>query len=311
MKLISQKTILDCIGNTPIIKLNNVVPEGCANVYVKLEYFNPTGSKKDRMALAMIEGAERKGTLKKGMTVIEYSGGSTGAALSLICSVKGYPFRLVTSDAFSKEKIQMMKALGAQLEIVQSIDGKISKKVIQAMVKKATELAKQPNTFFTNQLTNTDVLDGFQKLGKEIMKQLKNLSIDAICDTIGTAGTLMGVSQAFPQKNRPLFVALEPTSSPVLTANKIGSHSVEGIGLGFIPPLLHKEYYDQAIAINESDARIMAKRLAIEEGIFSGTSTGMNVVGAIEIGKSLGPNKNVIAIACDSGLKYLDDHLFL
>ena len=164
MKLISQKTILDCIGNTPIIKLNNVVPEGCANVYVKLEYFNPTGSKKDRMALAMIEGAERKGTLKKGMTVIEYSGGSTGAALSLICSVKGYPFRLVTSDAFSKEKIQMMKALGAQLEIVQSIDGKISKKVIQAMVKKATELAKQPNTFFTNQLTNTDVLDGFQKL---------------------------------------------------------------------------------------------------------------------------------------------------
>ena len=303
MKSTTQKTILDCIGNTPIIKLNKVVPEGCANVYVKLEYFNPTGSKKDRMALAMIEGAERKGTLKKGMAVVEYSGGSTGAALSLICSIKEYPFRLVTSDAFSKEKIQMMEALGAQLEIVKSPDGKISKDLIQGMITKANEIAREPNTYFTDQLSNTDVLDGFQILGEEIIQQLKDVSIDAICDTIGTAGTLMGVSRAFKNKKSPLFVALEPTSSPILTAGKIGSHSVEGIGLGFIPPLLNKKFYDQSIAIEETDARVMAKRLAMEEGIFSGTSTGMNVVGAIEIAKSLGPNKNVVAIACDTGLK--------
>lgn len=305
-----RENILDCIGNTPIVKLNKVVPKGAANIYVKLEYFNPTGSKKDRMALAMIEGAEKRGTLKKGMTVVEYSGGSTGAALALICSIKGYPFRLITSNAFSKEKINTMRALGAQLEIIESPDGKISKSVIDAMISRAAEIAKEPNTFFTNQLSNNDMLNGFEQLGKEIIDQLKGMSIDAICDSVGTAGTIMGISRAFMDSNRPQFVALEPASSPVLTSGEKGSHSVEGIGLGFIPAQLDKQYYDRALAIDEKDARAMAKRLALEEGIFAGTSTGMNVAGAIEIAKLLGPNKNVVVVACDTGLKYLNEGLF-
>ncbi len=305
-----RKNILDCIGNTPMVKLNKVVPQDAANIYVKLEYFNPSGSKKDRMALAMIEGAEKRGTLKKGMRVVEYSGGSTGAALALICSLKGYPFRLITSNAFSKEKINMMRALGAQLEIIESPDGKISKSVIDAMVSRATEIAKEPNTFFTNQLSNNDVLDGFEQLGKEIIDQLKGIKVDAICDSVGTAGTLMGISRAFKGSDRPQFIALEPSSLPVLTSGEKGSQSVEGIGLGFIPALLDMKHYDKAMAIDEKEARVMAKRLAKEEGIFAGTSTGINVAGAIEIAKTLGPNKNIVVVACDAGLKYLNEGLY-
>jgi len=306
-----RKNILDCIGNTPIVQLHKVVPEGAANVYVKLEYFNPTGSKKDRMALAMIEGAEKRGTLKKGMSVVEFSGGSTGAALALICSIKGYPFRLITSNAFSQEKISMMRSLGAQLEIIESPDGKITKQLIDAMVNRAAEIAKEPNTYFTDQLSNKDMLYGFEQLGNEIKHQLKGITIDAICDSVGTAGTLMGISRAFKEGNRPQFIALEPTTSPVLTAGEKGAHRVEGIALGFVPELLDNQYYNSALAIDEKEARAMSKRLALEEGIFAGTSTGMNVAGAIAIAKNLGPGKNVVAVACDTGLKYLNEGLYV
>ena len=187
--------ILNAIGNTPIVKLKNIVPIGCGDIYVKLEAFNPTGSKKDRMALSMILGAEKRGVLKKGMTVVEYSGGSTGAGLAFVCSLKGYNFRLVTADVFGKEKIDLMRSLGANLEIIKSTDGKINKELITKMIKKADQISKEPNTFFTNQLDNFDVIEGFIPLGEEILYQL-NGKVDAVCDTVGTAGTLMGIAKA-------------------------------------------------------------------------------------------------------------------
>ena len=307
-----QNNSLDCIGNTPLVKLNKVVPERSANVYLKLEYFNPTGSKKDRMALSMIEGAEQKGHLKKGMTVVEFSGGSTGAGLAFVCGVKGYRFRLISSDAFGKEKLDMMAALGAELEIIKSRTGKITKEVVRAMVDRAAEIAAEPNTFFTNQLENTDVIKGFEGLGEEIIRHLDGKTIDAVCDTVGTAGTLSGIAKAFSKSShKPLIVALEPASSPVLTTGKSGAHTVEGVGLGFVPHFLKNKNYDKALAIEESEARKMAKRLAREEGLFCGTSTGMNVVGALEIAKSLDSSKNVVVVACDTGLKYLSEGLYL
>lgn len=306
LKTFRYNNTLDCIGNTPLVKLNKVVPKGCAAVYIKLEYYNPTGSKKDRMALGMIAGAEQRGALKKGMSVVEFSGGSTGAGLAFVCAVKGYRFRLVSADAFGKTKLDMMRELGAELEIIKSKDGTITKEVINAMINRAAEISNEPNTFFTNQLKNTDVINGFEGLGKEIIQQLEGFSIDAVCDTIGTAGTLMGIAKAFNNSTQnPLIVALEPASSPVLTKGTSGAHNVEGVGLGFIPHFLKDKNYDKAMAIAESDAREMAKRLAKEEGIFCGTSSGMNVVGAIELAKNLGPSKNVVTVACDTGLKYL------
>ena len=190
------KNILDTIGNTPIVKLQNIVPEGSGEIYVKLEAYNPTGSKKDRMALSMIEGAEKKGLLTKGMSVVEYSGGSTGAGLALVCGIKGYQFRLITADAFGKEKIGLMKALGADLEIIKSENGKITKELISKMISRAAEISNESGTFFTDQLNNYDVIEGFIPLGNEILKELGG-DIDAVCDTIGTAGTLMGIAKSF------------------------------------------------------------------------------------------------------------------
>ena len=180
------------------------------------------------------------------------------------------------------------------------------------MVDRAAEIAAEPNTFFTNQLENTDVIKGFEGLGEEIIRHLDGKTIDAVCDTVGTAGTLSGIAKAFSKSpHKPLIVALEPASSPILTTGKSGAHTVEGVGLGFVPHFLKDKNYDKALAIEESEARKMAKRLAREEGLFCGTSTGMNVVGALEIAKSLDSSKNVVVVACDTGLKYLSEGLYL
>ena len=304
------KNILETIGNTPIVKLQKILPEGCGQVYVKLEAYNPTGSKKDRMALAMIEGAEKRKTLKHGMSVVEYSGGSTGAGLAFVCGIKGYHFKLITADVFGKEKIGLMKALGADLEIVKSDDGKITKELISKMISRAAIIADSPDTFFTDQLNNNDVIEGFVPLGDEILQQL-NGDVDAICDTIGTAGTLMGIAKSFKNAgSNSKIVALEPASSPILSKGIKGAHNVEGVGLGFIPPLYKPEYVDEVIAIEESLARETCRNLAKKEGIFCGTSSGMNVAGAIEISKQLGSKSRVVAVACDTGLKYLSEGLF-
>jgi cysteine synthase A len=302
------KNIIEIIGNTPIVKLQKIVEEGCGEIYVKLEAYNPTGSKKDRMALAMIEGAERRGLLKKGMTVVEYSGGSTGAGLAFVCTLKGYRFKLITADVFGKEKIGLMRSLGADVEIIKSENGKITKELINKMINRAKEISKQPNTFFTNQLDNKDVIEGFVPLGEEIIDQLGE-DVDAICDTVGTAGTLMGIAKAF-KENKTKIIAVEPSSSPILSEGIKGSHNVEGVGLGFIPAIYNPKLVDEVITIEESRARQTSRDLALKEGIFCGTSSGMNVAAAIEISKKLGPKSKVVAIACDTGLKYLSEGLF-
>ena len=304
------KNILEIIGNTPIVKLQKIVPRGCGEIYLKLEAYNPTGSKKDRMALAMIEGAEKRGDLKKGMTVVEYSGGSTGAGLAFVCSLKGYRFRLITADVFGEEKISLMNSLGADLEVIKSRDGKITKELINKMINRAKEISKEPNTFFTNQLDNEDVIKGFVPLGEEILDQI-NGNIDAVCDTVGTAGTLMGIAKAFKNTNsNSKIIAVEPSSSPILSEGIKGSHNVEGVGLGFIPKIYDSKLVDDVITIEESIARQTSRDLALKEGIFCGTSSGMNVAAAIQISQKLGPKSRVVAIACDTGLKYLSEGLF-
>lgn len=304
------KNILEIIGNTPIVKLQKIVPRGCGEIYLKLEAYNPTGSKKDRMALAMIEGAEKRGDLKKGMTVVEYSGGSTGAGLAFVCSLKGYRFRLITADVFGKEKISLMNSLGADLEVIKSRDGKITKELINKMINRAKEISKEPNTFFTNQLDNEDVIKGFVPLGEEILDQI-NGNIDAVCDTVGTAGTLMGIAKAFKNANsNSKIIAVEPSSSPILSKGIKGSHNVEGVGLGFIPKIYDSKLVYDVITIEESIARQTSRDLALKEGVFCGTSSGMNVAAAIQISQKLGPKSRVVAIACDTGLKYLSEGLF-
>ena len=303
---------LDAIGNTPIVKLNKVVPDYVADVWVKLEGGNPTGSYKDRMALAIIEGAEIRGDLKPGMTVVEYTGGSTGSGLAFVCAVKGYKFHVVSSDAFAKEKLDTMRAFGAKLEVIHSPSGKINSDLINQMVDRAKELATKDDYFFSDQLNNADIIKGFEKMGREILQQIDG-SIDAFTCSVGTAGAFMGVSNILLDSDKyTKIVALEPASAPYYSKNQSdGDHHVEGIGLGFELPLLDKNNYHEARGIEESEAREMAKLLASEEGIFGGTSSGLNVVGAIQLAEELGKGKTVVTMAVDTGLKYLTGNLFL
>jgi cysteine synthase A len=298
------------VGNTPIVQLQKIVPKNSATVLIKLEYFNPTGSYKDRMALAMIEEAERRGDLRPGMTVVEYTGGSTGSSLAFVCAVKGYTFKVVSSDAFAKEKLDTMRAFGAELEIIASQDGKITPDLIPRMIERAKNIAQGDNTYFTDQFNNIDTIKGYAQIGYELLQQGVD-PIDAFCGGVGTAGMLMGVAQTLREANaQTRIVALEPATSPVISSGTAGAHHVEGIGVGFIPPLLDKDNYDEARAIDETEAREMARRLAREEGIFSGTSTGLNVVGALQLALELGPGHTVATVAVDTGLKYLAGDLY-
>ena len=303
---------LEAIGNTPIVKLNKVVPDYAADVWVKLEGGNPTGSYKDRMALAIIEGAEIRGDLKQGMTVVEYTGGSTGSGLAFVCAVKGYKFHVISSDAFAKEKLDTMRAFGAKLEVIHSQSGKINSNLINQMIDRAKKLATKDDYFFSDQLNNADIIKGFEKMGREILEQIDG-SIDAFTCSVGTAGAFMGVSNILLDSDKDTkIVALEPASAPYYSKNQSdGDHHVEGIGLGFELPLLDKNNYHEARGIDESEAREMAKLLASEEGIFGGTSSGLNVVGAIQLAEELGKGKTVVTNAVDTGLKYLTGNLFL
>lgn len=303
-------TILDAIGNTPLVRLQKVVTSHSAQVLVKLEYFNPTGSYKDRMALAMIEEAEARGDLRPGMTVVEYTGGSTGSSLAFVCAIKGYPFKVVSSDAFSQEKLLTMRAFGADLTIVPSEGGQINKDLMLRMIEKAGMIAQEGEAYQTNQLHNPDMITGYESIGHELMAQIDE-PIHAFCAAAGTAGMVMGVARALRAgMSAARVVILEPTTSPLLTKGETGAHHVEGIGIGFMPPLLNRYYYDEARAIDEGEARRMARRLAKEEGIFSGISTGMNVVGALQLAQELGPEHTVVTVAVDSGLKYLAGDLY-
>ncbi|MBD2751312.1 PLP-dependent cysteine synthase family protein [Spirosoma validum] len=305
---------LQAIGRTPLVRLNKVVGPDSAEVFVKLEYYNPTGSYKDRMALAMIEEAERSGALRPGMTVVECTGGSTGTSLAFVCAVKGYQFQVVSSDAFAKEKLQTMQAFGADLILIPSQGGKITPDLIPSMRERARELAQRPDAYFTDQINNAASKKGYKRIGKEIVEQLDR-PINVFCGGVGTAGMLMGVSMALREAGQATrIVALEPASAPLLSTGQPGSHRVEGIAIGIVPPLLDKNLYDEARTVDEADARQMSRRLAREEGIFAGISSGLNVAAAVQLAQELGPGHTVVTVACDSGMKYLagdlyDDHL--
>jgi len=303
-------SILQAIGNTSLVKLRNVVPEGSAQIYVKLEWENPTGSMKDRTAQAMILRAEENGRLKRGDTIIEYTGGSTGISLALICVAKGYRIHIITSDAFSHDKRNQMEAFGAELTLVPSEGGLTTKKLILDMIEAAREFSKKPNTFWTNQLYNVDSIAGYYPLAEEIWNQT-NGEVDAFVQSVGTAASLRGAAEVLKRYNSKIrVVAVEPGESSVLLGGQPGPHKIEGVGIGYTPPLWEASLVDEIIAVKTNDAKEMARRLASEEGLFAGTSSGANVVAAIKVAEKLGPNAKVVTLMVDSGLKYLSTDVY-
>ena len=304
------KTVLEAIGNTPLVELNRVVPADHARVSVKLECTNPTGSMKDRMAITVIERAESDGRLPPGGTVVEYTGGSTGASLALVCAAKAYRIRIVTSDAFSQEKRDHMRALGADLVEVPSDGGQITKELIEEMIERARQLSDEEGTFYSDQLQNEDAIAGYHQLGEEIWSQTGG-RVDAFVQVVGTAHSIAGTAIVLRNYNQDIrIVAVEPVESPVLSGGEQGAHKIEGIGIGFIPPLWKASIADEIMAVSTEEAKAMARQLASQEALFAGTSSGANVVAAIRMAKRLGPGHTVVTLLVDSGLKYLTTDLY-
>jgi cysteine synthase A len=299
------------IGGTPVVRLARLVDDGCAEVWVKLEAANPTGSYKDRMALAMIEAAEADGRLRPGQTVVEYTGGSTGSSLAFVCAVKGYPLRIVSSDAFSVEKIRTMRAFGADVELVSSPEG-ITPDLIPTMMSRAAEIAAEVGGFQTDQFNNVDMVDGYRRLGEELLAQLPGPpAIAAFCSYVGTAGCFLGTTRALTAKLPDLHrVVVEPAESAVLSGGPPGTHHIEGGGIGRRPPQLDRTDYEEVVAVPEAEAFAMARAAARAEGIFSGPSTGANLVAALQTARRLGPGQRVVTVQVDSGLKYLAGALY-
>jgi len=300
-----QRDILDCIGNTSLLALRKIVPENGSRILLKLENENPTGSMKDRMALAMIEAAEADGRLKADGSVVEYTGGSTGVSLSLICAVKGYPLHIVTSDAFAREKLEHMKILGAKLQIVRSKSGRMTEKLTRDMVEAARIIAEKTGSFWTDQLNNKDQLAAYHKMAEEIWMQTGG-EIDGFVQSVGTAASLRGTAEGLRRHNQQIkIVAVEPSESPVLSGGQTGAHKIDGIGAGFVVPLWQQDIADQIEQVSTDEAVAMVHRLAREEGLFAGTSTGCNVIAALRLAEQLGPDATVVTVMCDTGMKYL------
>ncbi len=299
------------IGNTPLIKIEKLTDADSADIYVKFEGANPTGSMKDRMALAMILGAERRGELKKGGTVVDYTGGSTGSSLAMVCSARGYKAHFVSSDAFAAEKLNTMRAFGATLDLVPSENGKITAKVIDTALERVRELAKQPNTFYTNQFANIDNRNAYHQMAREIMKEL-GTDIDAFIAGVGTGGCFSGNAEIF-KKEIPNIrcMPIEPFNVRTLSGGDTsGTHRLEGMGAGFVPAICRLDLADEIIAVKDEDAYATARDLARIEGIFGGISSGSNVWAAIQRAKILGKGKTIVTVVCDSGLKYLSGDLY-
>jgi cysteine synthase A len=302
--------VLRTIGNTSLVPLRRVVPPGCADVLVKLEWENPTGSMKDRMALAVIERAEADGKLRPGYTVVEYTGGSTGTSLALVCAAKGYGIRIVTSDAFSQEKRDHMEALGAELTLVPSHGGGTTKALILAMIAAARELSATPGTYWTDQLNNHDSIAGYFPLGAEIREQTDG-RVDAFVHSVGTGASSRGVATVLKRHDPRVHVAVvEPAESAVLSGAPPGPHKIEGVGIGYLPPLFDRALVDEIVPVSTDAAKAMTRRLAREEALFAGTSAGANVVAALALAQRLGPGKSVVTLLCDSGLKYLSTDVY-
>ncbi|MFZ5816360.1 MAG: PLP-dependent cysteine synthase family protein [Bacillota bacterium] len=308
MRLLSSP--IEAIGQTPLIPLRRIVPEGAARVLIKLEGLNPTGSMKDRGALAMIRKAAADGRLPAGGTVVEYTGGSMGTSLSFVATTLGFRAHMVTSDAFSQEKRDSMAAFGAQLTLVPSDNQRITAALIQEMIETARRLSRQPNHFWTDQLNNADAHEGYHAMGEEIWEQTEG-QVDAFVHAIGTAHSIHGTTQALWRHNRQIrIVGIEPAESPIISQGRSGAHYIEGMGLGFIVPLFEPDLVNEIVTVSTEEARAMARRLAREEGIFGGVSTGCNVVAAIRLAERLGPGKTVVTLQCDTGLKYLSTPVF-
>ncbi|TFG66649.1 MAG: cysteine synthase family protein [Gemmatimonadales bacterium] len=302
--------ILHCIGNTSLLALRNVVPENGSRILLKLESENPTGSMKDRAALAMIEAAEADGRLTPDGFVVEYTGGSTGVSLSLICAVKGYPLHVVTSDAFAREKLDHMRTLGARLEVVPSESGRMTAELTRAMIEAARIIAEDPASFWTDQLNNTDQLAAYRYLGEEIWTQTDG-QVDGFVQSVGTSASLRGAGEALRSHNERIrIVAVEPSESPVLSGGQTGAHKIEGVGAGFVVPLWQEGAADQIEQVSTEEAVAMSVRLAREEGLFAGTSTGGNVIAALRLAEQLGPEATVVTLMCDTGMKYISTALF-
>jgi cysteine synthase A len=297
--------VLGGIGNTPLVELQKVVPPGSGRVVVKLEWANPTGSMKDRMARAAIEGAEAAGRLRPGGTIVEYTAGTTGISLAFVSAAKGYPIEIVFSDAFSDEKRLTMLAFGARITDIPSDGGRINQALVKAMIARADEMSRQPGHWFCDQLNNPHAADGYRPLGEELWDQTAG-HLDAFVHAVSTSHSLHGVTRALWRHNEKIrIVAVEPAESAVLSGGPSGSHRIEGIGIGFIPPLWSPELVNEIQAVSTDEARLMARRLAREEGVFAGTSSGANVVAAIRVARQLGPTATVATLIVDSGLRYL------
>lgn len=310
IRLMNHQGVLAAIGNTPMMELRRIVPAGAARVFLKLEWANPTGSMKDRMAKAAIEAAEADGRLKPGGTVVEYTGGTTGVSLALVCAAKGYGLEIVYSDAFSDDKGRAMEAYGARVTKVKSENRGIAEALIREMIRTAGEISRRPGHWFFDQLNNHDAVAGYLAMGDEIWEQTAG-NVTAFVHSIGSAHSIHGVTQALRAKNREVrIVAVEPAESAVLSGGTSGAHRIEGIGIGFVPPLWQPEMVDEIVPVGSEDAYAMARQLAREEGVFTGGSTGANVIAALRLAERLGPHATVVTLAVDSGMRYLSTELF-
>lgn len=297
--------ILDCIGDTPLLELGSIVPANGARILLKLESENPTGSMKDRMALAMIAAAEADGRLPARGLVVEYTGGSTGVSLAFVCAVKQHPLHIVTSDAFAREKLDQMRIYGAELEIVPSQSGGMTEKLTRDMIEAARVVTTSTGAFWTDQMKNTDQLSAYHKMADEIWTQTHGV-IDGFVQSVGTAASLRGIGEALRTRQPQIkIVAVEPAESAVLSGGTPGSHKIDGIGAGFVVPLWASSLADGIERVSTEEATAMAFRLAREEGLFAGTSTGANVVAALRLAQELGPHATVVSVLCDTGMKYL------
>jgi cysteine synthase len=301
---------LSAIGNTPVVRLTRLAPDDGAEVWVKLEGANPTGSMKDRMALSMVEGAERRGDLRPGGRVVEYTGGSTGSSLAMVCAVKGYTARFVSSDAFAEEKLRTMRAFGAEVEVIPSVDRAITPELVQAIVNRARELSSEPATFWADQYNNEDNRAAYHRMAEEILQQTEG-RVDAFVQGVGTGGSFSGNAEVLKEALPGIrCVAIEPATSQHLSGGQLGAHRIEGIGPGFIPGIMRMDLVDEIASVSDEEAHDMARRLATEEGILAGISSGANVLVALRVAETLGPGQRVLTLVVDSGLKYFEGDLY-
>lgn len=311
MRVHEQKNnILTAIGNTDLIQLHNMSPTSYGNVFVKLETQNPTGSMKDRMALGLINKLEEERLIEPGWTIVEYTGGSTGASLALVCQIKGYSIQLVSSRAFSQEKLDQMAALGGKVTLIPYDNKGITRELILGMIEKVKEMSLSPKTYWVNQIENPYTIAGYYSLGEEIWRQT-NGKVDAFVHSVGSAASLNGVASILKKYNPKVKIyAVEPSESAVLSGGKSGAHDIEGIAIGRVPSLWNSALVDEVLTVSTVDAKNTARDLACKEGIMAGTSSGGNLYAAMQVAKKLGADSNIVTLAVDTGLKYMSTDLY-